>query len=127
MNTSGFVILKSNELNSLVSFLETSTIAGAKAVATFASNILIAFDVESFKPACNREFDNLFSVKSAEVAFECNTAVSQSHPESVVPLSPNKYLYVSFSTLITLGPISGLQLSILTALFDDELSAVIPI
>ena len=93
---------------------------------TSAENIFIAFGVESFKPACNKEFDNLFSVKSSDVALDAKTAVSQSQPESVVPLNPNKYLYVSLSTLIILGPISGLQLSILTCLFEDELSAVIP-
>ena len=119
--------MKSNEFNSLVSFLETSIIAWDKADLTSAENILIAFGVESFKPACNKELDNLFSVKSSEVAFEVKTAVSQSQPESVVPLKPNKYLYVSFSTFIILGPISGLQLSILTCLLVEELSAVMPI
>ena len=51
LNISGLEALKSNVLNSLVSSLDISTIAGAKAVLTSEENIFIALDVESARPA----------------------------------------------------------------------------
>ena len=100
--------------------------AGAKAVLTSEENIFIAFEVESASPASNRLLDNLFWVKSSDSALDFKKAVSQSHPDSVVPRRPTRYLEVSLSTLIILGPISGLQLSILIFLFALLLSAFIP-
>ena len=43
----------------------------------------MALDVESLRPACNKEFESLFSVKSSEVALLNIKADSQSQPESV--------------------------------------------